>query len=398
VNSTPRPKTLLVLAASLYQLETIRTARALGYRVITSDNRPENPGHRFADRSYTVDTTDTAAVLALARQEQIDGLLAPCTDVALPTLSQVAHDLQLPGPPAEIAWTAFDKARFRHFLESHGHPCPQFQTWHPDTAVKFTGQRDWIVKPARSSGSKGVRIVSNAAELKEAALTAQSFSLSGEVVVEEFIQGHQGTCEGWLENGRIAWHCLLDRQTAPRPYSATHGHLLPTTLPEKIQRSVVNTIGQVWQELGVTEGPFDCDFVAQPDAVYLLELSPRLGGNSISQLIRAAYDFDLVARTIQWACGDTCLPLPRHPPRASGVILLGSDAAGRLSFDADQADALAAEPWVESLSWDVPAGTPVQPFIDGRHRVGQALLQARDRAELDARVAAFKQRLQLHAV
>jgi hypothetical protein len=36
-------KTLLVLAASMYQIPAIETAKRLGYRVITTDNVPDNP-------------------------------------------------------------------------------------------------------------------------------------------------------------------------------------------------------------------------------------------------------------------------------------------------------------------------------------------------------------------
>ena len=52
------PKTILVLAASRYQLPTITSAKRLGYRVITTDNLPENPGHALADVNYLVDTLD----------------------------------------------------------------------------------------------------------------------------------------------------------------------------------------------------------------------------------------------------------------------------------------------------------------------------------------------------
>ena len=97
MNSSNKPA-LLVLAASHYQCDAIRTAQRLGYRVITTDNRPDNPGHRIADRCFDVDTTDRAGVLAIARAEKIAGVLAPCTDVAMPTAACVAEALGLRGP------------------------------------------------------------------------------------------------------------------------------------------------------------------------------------------------------------------------------------------------------------------------------------------------------------
>src|SRR5512136_2568795 len=97
---------LLVLAASQYQIETITSARRLGYYVITLDNRPDNPGHRLADKCFNIDTTDVDAVLEIAQREAIDGIIAPCTDVAVPTAACVAERLHLNGPSLKSAQIA----------------------------------------------------------------------------------------------------------------------------------------------------------------------------------------------------------------------------------------------------------------------------------------------------
>jgi biotin carboxylase len=391
-------KTLLVLAASLYQLEAIETARRLGYRVVTTDNQPGNPGHALADRAYGADTRDLAAVLALARTERIAGVLAPCTDVAMPAAAAVAAQLGLAGPPIRGTRIACDKANFREFQAENNLPHPHFlKLESPDMLPSLETAKRWIVKPGQSSGSKGVRVVSGIKELSAALRAAFSFSKSGAVVIEEFLPGHQGTCEGWLSAGKVEWHCLLDRQTVPLPFVATNGHHLPTTLPPTEQTRVLDAIGEVWRLLGVTDGPFDCDFVVNAEAVFILELSPRLGGNSISQLVRLAFDFDLVERAVRWACGDELGPLPVQPPRPSAVLIFGADCAGALNYRKDEAVRLACEPWVRSLAFDLPPGAQIEPFTDGRRRVGQALLVAGTREELDRRAAALRLSLAITA-
>jgi formate-dependent phosphoribosylglycinamide formyltransferase (GAR transformylase) len=160
---------------------------------------------------------------------------------------------------------------------------------------------------------------------------------------------------------------------------------------------VLDTAGRLWRALGVSDGPFDCDFVLAGDTVFLLEVSPRLGGNSICELVRSAVDFDLVALTVRWACGED-VPLPaERTPKPRVVVLLGSDRAGRLRFHRKAAATLAREPWVESLEWDVPFDAPVEPFIDGRHRVGQCLVAATNREELGRRIREVRERLEVTA-
>ncbi len=431
MNSSNKP-TLLVLAASHYQCETIRTAQRLGYRVVTTDNRPDNPGHRLADRSYDVDTTDRGGVLAIAQAEKIAGVLAPCTDVAMPTAASVAEALGLRGPSVTSTTIACDKISFREFLERHGFAVPEWQSvdrWmarsechaktfaagpslreapareglprrseravHPPTGSLAPSR--WIVKPSQSSGSKGIVVVESEEELRAALPAALAFSKSGEALIEQFLDGHQGTLEGWLRAGEIAWHCLLDRSTAALPHTATHGHATPSRLSAAQSDAVLATVARLWRELGVSDGPFDCDFVLLGHTVYILEVSPRLGGNAICELVRSAFSFDLVEHTVRWACGEAATPLPTSALRPRAIVLLGTTAAGRLQYDEAEAVALTREPWVESLEWDAAPGTPVQPFTDGRHRVGQALLAAADRDELDARVREVRARLQIRA-
>jgi formate-dependent phosphoribosylglycinamide formyltransferase (GAR transformylase) len=384
-------KTLLVLGASIYQEAAIVRARELGYRVLSTDNVPDNPGHARAESSFNVDITDREGILALARRERIDGILAPCTDVGVPTVAYVAEKLGLAGPPLAAAETATNKIRFREFQRRSDEPHPEFfldAQWRPGT---------WIIKPEASSGSKGVSIARNADELRARLPEARAFSRSGRAIVERCIDGHQGTCEGILKDGRIATAWLLDRQTAAPPHVATHGHYVPTSLDAHVQAAVLERIAAVWSKLGVREGLFDCDFVVGHDAVYVLELSPRLGGNSIAGLLSFAASFDALEYVIRFACGDAPAPPPQRAPKVAAMVLLGVNAAGRLRYDEPAAARLRTEPWLARLAIDLPAGAPVEPFINGRHRVGEAIVAATDRRTLERRVDELKARLAMGA-
>jgi biotin carboxylase len=393
-------KTLLVLAAAIYQIPAIETAKRLGYRVITSDNTPENPGHTLADASFGIDTTDVSGVLALARKERISGVIAPCTDVAVVTAAHVAEQLHLPGPPPSAACVLSRKYSFREFLRQAGFTCPRVFLVNgddlPDRGL-FDG-RPWLLKPNRSSGSRGVFIVSTCDEFSAHLAESRAFSLDRTVILEEFIDGTQHTCEGVLQAGRIALGLLTDRDTAPKPYTATTGHRVPTRLPETIQRVALRTIEDVFARLHVASGPFDCDFVVSGEHIALIEIAPRVGGNSLSKLFKAALDFDFVAYAVTHACADPyALPEFRQPKPVS-IAILGVEERGRLAWNAAEANALRQEAWMDNLTLDFPQGTPVERFINGRHRVGEALIIGNDRKDLDGRMAELRRRLALTAI
>lgn len=392
-------KTLLVLGASRYQMDAIRAARRIGYRVVTTDNVPANPGHALADAHYAVDTTDREAALEIAVRERINGVIAPCTDVAVPTAAHIAERLDLPGPPLKSAEIVCDKLAFREFLRVHAFPVPKAVEVRQD-ALPDNGlfeRRPWIVKPDRSSGSKGVFIVRTAAELRSFLPETLSFSPGRRAILEEFIAGHQGTCEGVLVGGRIALACVMDRQTVEAPHTATCGHRVPSNLPASQQAALLAQLEKVWTRLDVRDGPFDCDFVATHDRVCLLELSPRLGGNSIASLLRQATGFDLVEYAVRQACGDPFdLPHALHP-RPTALVLFGVLQKGRLRYNASELESLQGEGWVNSLSLDYRSGDSVLPFTNGRHRVGEAIVSGADRLDVDARVVQLKARLDLKA-
>ena len=392
-------KTLLVLAAARYQLETIRCAKRLGHRVITLDNRPENPGHREGDGSYNIDTTDMQAVLEAARRERIHGVIAACTDVAVPTAAFVSRELRLAGPPLESARIACSKIRFREFLAGCGFPAPRYLSIDSGyaPAPSLFESRCWIMKPDQSSGSKGIFVVRSRAEFLERLPQMLSLSPTRTGIFEEFIEGHQGTCEAILRRGKLALTCISDRATADLPFVATRGHFLPARLPAALQAKVVAGLTKVCQLLEVSEGPVDCDFVAAGEQVYFLELSPRIGGNCISNLMREAFGFDIVEHSVRQALGEDPEPPRDLQVRPAAALILGVESAGALAYDLDGMHFLQQEPWVRSLSLDVDHGASVQPFINGRNRVGEAIVLGKDREDLDARVAELYGRLRLRA-
>ena len=88
-----------MLGGSIYQTYAIKEAVKLGYYVITCDYLPGNPGHKFAHEYHNVSTTDKEAVLALARDLKVDGVVAYASDPAAPTAAYVCEKLGLPTSP-----------------------------------------------------------------------------------------------------------------------------------------------------------------------------------------------------------------------------------------------------------------------------------------------------------
>ena len=390
---------LLVLGASAYQIPVMRTASRLGVEVIALDRSDSAPGAAIADRFFALDTADREAVARLAFAEGVDGVIAPCTDVAVPTQAYVAAAIGASGPTVDAAETLTDKGRFRAYQSQRNLPRPRSVEIGIGGLDGVSLENDtYVMKPARSSGSKGIFVV-EANQIAEHLRETLSYCPDGRFVVESFIPGDQGTVEGLWVDGRITLAAITERLTADVPLVATLGHLWPSHFGEDVCQRILDAIADIFVDLRIPSSPFDCDVVVGPDGPVVLELTPRLGGNSLSKLVRAATGVDLTAEAVRLALprSEILLPLPSADPLgpAVGVLVLGSPTPGQLAYDPVGEAALRTEPWLAEISWDFPIGAPVRAFANGRDRVGEALFVAPDRATLKRRQADIVRHLKL---
>ena len=73
-------KKLMLLGGLRYLLPVIEAAHRHGIHVITVDYRPDNIAHRYSDEYHNVSIIDKDAVLALAQELQIDGIMSFAVD------------------------------------------------------------------------------------------------------------------------------------------------------------------------------------------------------------------------------------------------------------------------------------------------------------------------------
>ena len=209
-------KKILILAGTHFQIPVIEYARSQGHFVITCDNRPENPGHKLADKYYNVSTTDFESVLEIAKKEKIDGILAYGTDPAAPTAARVAEKMNLPGNRFEPVLTLTDKSKFRKFLSENNFSIPEFGVFDTySTAFKFYKALKNIVfvKPVDSSGSKGIARLKPGEDLEDAYNYALTFSRKKEVIIEVEVEkkGPNIHGEAFILNGELVF--MLDRKS-----------------------------------------------------------------------------------------------------------------------------------------------------------------------------------------
>lgn len=189
-------KKLLVLGGARLSCEIIEAAHEMGvYVVVTDYNVPEDsPGKQIADESFMVSTIDVDAVVDLIKRENIDGVLVGFVDMLLPYYAEICEKSGLPCyGTAELFDLFINKTQYKEKLRQYG--IPTVEEYSADTVEDDVTADDFplLIKPSDSSGARGITICESKEDLKEALDKARSFSKTGEVLVERYIDAPEAT-------------------------------------------------------------------------------------------------------------------------------------------------------------------------------------------------------------
>ena len=304
-------KKILLLGGSAQQIVAIKTAQKLGYYTVLCDYLPDNPGQYEADKFYLVSTTDKDAVLEVARNEQVDGVLAYASDPAAPTAAYIAEKLGLSGAPYHSVETLCNKDQFRKFLIENGFSTPKAKGYaSAEDALKEKENFEFpiIIKPVDSSGSKGATVLQTEDGLKNALDFAFSFSRCHRIIVEHFIEKKHPYLIGgdvFIENGKIVLWGLLNchRDDCVNPLVPV-GKSYPLQLEDEDIQHVKETLSSMVEKLRISNGSMNVELVVdKSNRVWPIDVGPRSGGNMIPDLLGDMFGVDIAEMSVKAAMG-----------------------------------------------------------------------------------------------
>ncbi|WP_317346725.1 ATP-grasp domain-containing protein [Blautia argi] len=310
-------KKLLLLGGSKYLLPAIKAAHELGVYVITCDYLPDNIAHQYSDEYHNVSIVDKEAVLDLARTLEIDGIMSYATDPGVIVAAYVAEKLGLPGCPYESVRILQNKGLFRSFLKKHNFNVPTAKSFSTlEQAMRHVDDFQWpvIVKPVDSAGSKGVTRVDEISKLPEAVCYAKEYSLTDTFIIEEFIEktGASTDTDSFSVNGELVFCSFNDQWFDPiaaNPYTPS-AYLWPCTMSVEAQKELRNELQRLMKLLNMTTTIYNIETRLGKDGKpYIMEMTPRAGGNRLSEVLKYACGQDLVIAAVKGALGMEVQPL-----------------------------------------------------------------------------------------
>jgi len=305
-------KKLLVLAAGLLQIPVIEKAREMGYYVIAADDDPNAPGMTLADKAIVPGgLMNEEKMVAIAKEENVDGVIHPCSEVAMNVMGRINDELGLCGISKEIAIRATNKHLMREAFEKYGAPSPKSvltkdeeDAWATFCKVFDTNA---ILKPSRNSGSRGIAKVEKGISKEEFVKLyrrALDESRDHQVLIEQFIEGPEFSVEVIVWQGVPHVLAVTDKKTTEAPYFVELGHNQPSIYPDEIQQKLKDGAIAGCKALGLTYCAAHCELKIQNGEAYLMEIGARMGGDFIStELTHLSSGIDMVAATIDVVLG-----------------------------------------------------------------------------------------------
>ena len=305
-------KKLLVLAAGLLQIPVIKKAREMGYYVIAVDDDPNAPGMALADKAVVPGgLMNEEKLVAIAKEEQIDGVIHPCSEVAMNVMGRINDELHLSGISKEMAICATNKHLMREAFERYGAPSPKsILTKDEEDAWKIFCEQfstNAILKPSRNSGSRGIAKVEKGIikdDFVELYRRALEESRDHSVLIEQFIEGPEFSVECIVWQGEPHVLAVTDKKTTEAPYFVELGHNQPSVYSQEVQQKLKDGAVAGIKALGLTNCAAHCELKLQEGEVYLMEIGARMGGDFIStELTHLSTGIDMVAATINVVLG-----------------------------------------------------------------------------------------------
>ena len=378
-----KQKKLMLLGGLRYLKPVIDAAHKQGYYVITADYLPNNIAHKWSDEYCNVSIIDKEAVLKEAQRLQIDGIMSFACDPGVVAASYVQNKMGLPSfGPYESVEILQNKDKFRAFLAKNGFNVPQAKGFDSvEAAMEESYWYPWpvIVKPTDAAGSKGVTRVDRKEDLKPALEYAKEHSISGHIIVEEFIdkQGCSSDTDSMSVDGKLVFVSFCAQRFdvhATNPYTPA-AYSWPSTFTKEQEDYLTSEIQRLITLLGLKTVVYNIEVRVAPNGKpYIMELTPRGGGNRLCEMLRYATGVDMITAITRAMVGDPVLePIEQKPYNGHWAeIILHADNDGEfvgLEITPDlKAEVVERDLWVKE-------GDHVDSFEGANNAIGTLVLR-----------------------
>lgn len=375
----------------------ISAARSQGFSVIVVDSNPEAAGLQDADYGVVADLHNFDEITKEIRSitSVIVGAISFGSDVGIELAFHLNQIFEVKLQQFLEPQNFVSKSQQRQIWADQQILQPRFKNYTDiDSALidAIDGDFPIVVKPADSSGSRGVTIVDRPEALQQALIDAFSFSRGNQVIVEDFMLGAEFTVEVFALEG-ITLPILITQKTKLQNGTGTVSGLLQTLSPNHpIYSPIANLAVQAYSALGLINGPGHLELMADLESgpIGVVEAAARGGGFGLStQLMFEVTGFSLVDETLNAISRSALMPMSlNYKP---GALFFVPTQRGRLL----RIEGLEESQAIKGVSISIlsTVGTEYQNPSTDADRLCAIVVTANSEVELGQKIELIRERL-----
>ena len=291
---------VISLGAGREQLPLIRAIQAEGFRCLAYDKNENAEGRPYADAFEAISNRDVDAILNIPHGVgRASGVMAAGSEVP-DVMAILGHRLGCPNVPVATGMLLKDKLRYKEVLKAAGVPHTEVSC--DNTVGSELAEYPAVIKPRVGSGSRHVALVNNE---DESYIWRRTLWQINGYIMERYQPGPQISSETLFWDGKAVTVAFADRfysMTVTGPKFVEYGGCMPSHW-ESEKPAAHKIILQAAEALGISRGTLKCDLVLTDQGPKIIELTARLSGGPLSELVLQSSGVDYLRQAVRIVCG-----------------------------------------------------------------------------------------------
>lgn len=294
-------KKAIVLGGTVPHIELIRQLKERGYYTILVDYLPYSPAKEYADLHIQESTLDHDKVYEIAKEYNVDLVIATCIDHANSTACDVLERMGKHFPySSKTAIEVTDKYLMKQILKDNDIPTSDFEiVTDENSPIKIACPL--VVKPVDSNGNRGIRKVEDPSEVRIAIREAINASKTNSAIVEQYVDGIETSIYAYVLDGKS--HIILSnhRQVMEDPKTGKmpgFAMMYPCFEVNRLKDKIQTIFDNVAKAFKLENTPLLIQAKIDGDNIYIIELMPRIGGGQSYWNIKNLTGFDMISAAI----------------------------------------------------------------------------------------------------
>ena len=300
-------KKLLIMGANPETIPLVECANQMGIKTVVTSNCHTDAAKIYAWKSYDTDGMNVPEVIALAKKEQVDGVLVGVADVLVPAYCKVCDALGVHCYASQKIVDVFSyKDIFKATCERYGiHGIPEYYLDLDMNEMDLEKiEYPVMVKPVDSCSGKGMTVCYELKDLRFAVDKAIQESKVKRFIVEKYMQCEDMGIYYTFKDGVCSASCIYDRYTTDEQAGLSRVCLGGTYPSKHIQdyfERMHNNALRMFKAIGIRNGVLMLSAFYENGEFYVYDTGFRLQGEAPHLLINAINGFDQRKMLINFA-------------------------------------------------------------------------------------------------